>query len=89
MDFATGQFPQGLGQTGEVVRRSYSAWRVRFRPPEDRTVFKEPKKSDWAVVAICLAVAVLSLGIYSVKLAIAYRADHPALPGKNYGKSGS
>jgi hypothetical protein len=31
-------------------------------------------------VAICLAAA-LSLGIYSVKLAIACRADHPALPG--------
>jgi hypothetical protein len=36
-------------------------------------VFKELGKLDWAVIAICLA-ASLFFGIYSIKLAIDYRA---------------
>jgi hypothetical protein len=56
--------------------------------PKERTVFKELKKRDWAVLAICLAASIF-FGIYSVKLAIVYRAGHPAPLGKDHGKSGS
>ena len=86
MDFATGQFPQGPGPH----RRSRQAIILRlatsFSPARDRTVFEELKAigRSWRYALA----AALSLGIYSVKLAVAYRADHPALPGNDYGKSG-
>jgi hypothetical protein len=40
---------------------------------KEQTVLKELKKRDWVFVALCLAAAISS-GIYSVKLAIDYRA---------------
>jgi hypothetical protein len=36
-------------------------------------VFNDLKKCDWAIVALCLAASIV-FGIYSVKLAIDYRA---------------
>jgi hypothetical protein len=48
-----------------------------FHPPKDRTIFKELKKRDWAFLSICLTTSIF-LGIYSLKLAVAYRAQNDA-----------
>jgi hypothetical protein len=53
-----------------------------------QTILKDLKKSDWVVVPTYIAAA-LFLGIYSVRLAIAYPADHPAPAGEHCPKSGS
>ena len=71
------RWKQELTQVAPLFVAVAPAWRLYLHPPKERTVFKELKKSDWAVVAICLAASIF-LGIYSVKLAIAYRTQNDA-----------